>query len=232
MRLKKEKIPFTQVANEVLNNKGLSWKAKGLYAYLFSKPDDWNFSNHRMVQETADGRVATMTALRELEDSGYLQRKKLSNGRMEYTLKHSTQSEKTELREEKPKLGFRTVQKSHSEETSPVSNKEGTSNIDNVTVVPSPFLFPKKQGFKWEEYLKGMFEDNRDHINIIALYFREKMLRFDTPEQASVAIKRHLVAATQVSKWPEDKIMAAVQKARREWPENWTIETVLKVLTR
>ena len=65
------------VANEVLKDKNLSFKAKGLYAYLFSKPDKWDFSSTRMVLETTDGRKAIMGMLTELEESGYLKRNKL-----------------------------------------------------------------------------------------------------------------------------------------------------------
>ena len=39
MKLVKQNVPFTMVANEVLKDPKLSFKAKGLYAYLFSKPD-------------------------------------------------------------------------------------------------------------------------------------------------------------------------------------------------
>lgn len=33
-KLQKQKIPFTQVANEVLNDKKLSFKAKGIFCIL------------------------------------------------------------------------------------------------------------------------------------------------------------------------------------------------------
>lgn len=92
MKLIKENIPFTMVANEVLYNKNLSFKAKGLYAYLFSKPDTWDFSGDRIIMETVDGRKAIFSALKELETLGYLFRCRLSNGKMEYHLKHSANS--------------------------------------------------------------------------------------------------------------------------------------------
>lgn len=85
-KLKKQNIPFTQVANEVLNDTNLSWKAKGLFAYLFSKPDGWDFAGKRISKDSSDGSKATYSGLKELEDAGYLGRKKHGNGRVDYNL--------------------------------------------------------------------------------------------------------------------------------------------------
>lgn len=143
MKLIKDHIPFTQVANEVLKSRELSWKAKGIYAYLFSKPDDWDFSNQRITIESRDGRSAIMAGLRELEKAGYLVRNKLSTGKMEYKLRFSTLSQETELRLEKPKSGFRTVQKPHSAETELITNIDNTykerkeSNISSGAEAPA-----------------------------------------------------------------------------------------------
>lgn len=133
MKLIKDNIPFTMVANEILKDPNLSFKAKGLYAYLFSKPDTWDFSSNRMVMETKDGRKAIMSMLKELEESGYLQRLKLPTGKMEYILKHSL-STKTELRVEEPKSQNGTVPKRLSAKSSPISNIYNTSNKEEKVI--------------------------------------------------------------------------------------------------
>lgn len=79
-------VPFAQVAREVLNNKNLSLKAKGLYAYLYGKPITWDFSSVRMAKELKESRNGIMPLLRELEEIGLLERKKQKDGRMEYLL--------------------------------------------------------------------------------------------------------------------------------------------------
>lgn len=126
MKLIKENVPFTMVANEVLYNKNLTFKAKGLYAYLFSKPDTWDFSSNRMVLETKDKRKAIMTMLRELENAGYLIRKRLSTGKVEYNLifSHKSPSAEKVLGVEKPKCHLAQVPFSPSAESSPISNTE------------------------------------------------------------------------------------------------------------
>lgn len=72
--IKKYKLSFTQVPNVVLKDRRLSLKAKGLYAYLFSKPDGWNFNSKIILKEIKEGRDAFYGAMNELIDCGYIQR--------------------------------------------------------------------------------------------------------------------------------------------------------------
>lgn len=85
--LVKATIPFTQVPNGLLYDPELSFKAKGLWAYISAKPSGWNFSADRIAMETKEERKSILAGLKELVEAGYLSCKKLSNGRMEYTLK-------------------------------------------------------------------------------------------------------------------------------------------------
>ena len=130
MKLTKSNIPFTMVANEVLKDPNLSFKAKGIYAYLFSKPDEWDFAAKRMTMESADGREAIMSGLQELEGRGYLKRSRQSDGKVDYLLTFSekSQSRETLLRLPDPKSGNPTVAKPHSGKTRLISNIDNTSN--------------------------------------------------------------------------------------------------------
>lgn len=86
-RLKKgDNIPFTQVSNAVLYSSALSFKAKGLYAYMLAKPDGWSFSIKRIVKETKEGITGVTSALDELKEVGLIEYTKLSTGRSEYTI--------------------------------------------------------------------------------------------------------------------------------------------------
>lgn len=82
--LKKQKVGFTQVANIVLNDKNLSLKAKGLYSYIYSKPDGWDFAYRRIANDQKDGKASVLTALQELENAGYIRRQKQNSGRVLY----------------------------------------------------------------------------------------------------------------------------------------------------
>ena len=70
---------FGQVPNELLNNADLSFKAKGLYAYIQSKSDSWQFSATNISRQTKESVNSINSGLKELEDSGYLLRKKYKN---------------------------------------------------------------------------------------------------------------------------------------------------------
>ncbi|WP_212930109.1 DNA-binding protein [Shouchella clausii] len=57
-----------------LHDERLSWKAKGLHAYMLSMPDDWRFYREELSNHAKDGVDAVKSALKELSDKGYLKR--------------------------------------------------------------------------------------------------------------------------------------------------------------
>lgn len=71
---------FTMVSNHVLKNPNLSLKAKGLYAYMWSLPEDWDYSVAGLVTCLKEGKSAINEALKELEHEGYLVRTILRKG--------------------------------------------------------------------------------------------------------------------------------------------------------
>jgi len=64
----------------------LSLKAKGIWAYMKSKPSNWDFSAKRIATESKDETKSVQRGMKELEECGYLSKKKLGNGRVHYTL--------------------------------------------------------------------------------------------------------------------------------------------------
>ncbi|ARU19644.1 DnaD domain-containing protein [Ligilactobacillus salivarius] len=67
---------FTTVDNTVLNDTELSWKAKGLFVYLWSQADEWEFYETEVVKHSTDGIRSMRAGLHELEEKGYLSRKR------------------------------------------------------------------------------------------------------------------------------------------------------------
>jgi hypothetical protein len=57
-----------------LNDKKLSWKAKGIMAYMLSMPDDWVFYMNELTSHSTDGEKAFRSGLKELKDFGYVRR--------------------------------------------------------------------------------------------------------------------------------------------------------------
>lgn len=95
----KMNVPFTQVANCVLNDPNLTARAKGLFAYLYSKPDDWDFNYIRISKDHKESKNTILSAIHELEQYGYLEREKLPSGRMVYIL---TYDPMPKIRSEQP----------------------------------------------------------------------------------------------------------------------------------
>ena len=125
MKIKKENINFTQVSNDLLLDKRVSAKAKGIYAYLYSKPDNWDFSVDRIASDFKDGYKAVNGGIKELEELGYIGREKQNNGRNYYSIYQKPQ--KNPLPAEKA-----TRQKGNQPKRQP-AKKEGISNTDNIS---------------------------------------------------------------------------------------------------
>lgn len=97
---------FGITPNDLLNNENISFKAKGLFAFIQSKPDNWEFSAERIALQTKDGIDGVRTALQELEQHGYLVRSKYQDNKgywhIEYTLLQKPTLENPT--QEKPRL--------------------------------------------------------------------------------------------------------------------------------
>ena len=74
------KDSYTIIANDILNSKELSLKAKGLYAFMASKPDNWNFSYDGLTFQLQEGEKAIRSAVKELENVGILIKLPTKNG--------------------------------------------------------------------------------------------------------------------------------------------------------
>jgi|694.fasta_scaffold02162_60 DNA-binding MarR family transcriptional regulator len=121
---------FTQISNSVLNNNKISMKAKGIYCYLVSKPDDYEFSATRIADEIKEGRGAVLSMIKELEDADYLYRLKRQDGRIDYYF-FNFPSEKKAFLEKNAKSHSPTVPQSDSRTLAPLNNKEYNKQILN-----------------------------------------------------------------------------------------------------
>lgn len=76
---KRRENPFVMVDKNIIYDKRISWKAKGLMTYLLSRPDGWTFYLDEITNNSTDGRDGVRTGLNELEKYGYLVRIKTRN---------------------------------------------------------------------------------------------------------------------------------------------------------
>lgn len=80
MSILRKQLPrsnYTVLDNGLLRDRGLSWAARGMLAFLLSKPDGWEVREANLVNESDAPRqgISTVRAiLAELEAAGYMQR--------------------------------------------------------------------------------------------------------------------------------------------------------------
>ena len=223
MNIKRLEVPFTQVANSVLNDNTISWKAKGIFAYIYSKPDGWDFSTVRMKNDATDGIDALVSGIKELEDTGYLIRKKLPSGRVIYTIGYI----------KKPVLENPRQGKSHSGKIQDISNKDIQSNKDRTKIAQATPDAP----FSLKDEIIKLEDNSRRALNIIALYASERQVSLKgkilNKAQMSEFIKRHLRVAGSLEKYTDNQIVDSMEQVKRKYKDiDWTLDTCLKELTK
>lgn len=77
---------YTVMSNYHFKDKSLSLKAKGLLSQMLSLPDDWDYTVAGLCAINKESAGAMNSALKELEDNGYLKRTKIQDekGRFGY----------------------------------------------------------------------------------------------------------------------------------------------------
>jgi hypothetical protein len=124
---------YTTINNTICRDNRLSWKAKGIWLYAFSRPDDWEFNISDLMNQSTDGETSVNSGLAELENCGYLvrSRKKDEKGRFDksdYTFYEVPQK----LKESLPRTGFPPVDNSRLENQGLLSTE--LPNTDVVVV--------------------------------------------------------------------------------------------------
>ena len=98
-----KKTNFTTLSNVFLRDNNISFKAKGLFAYMFSMSDGWNFTIKSISSQQKEGEDSIRTALNELKDNGYIIYEKHSDGSGTYHMQDKPELENPNL--ENPIMG-------------------------------------------------------------------------------------------------------------------------------
>lgn len=69
--------PFTKILNSTLRDARLTFKARGLLAFMLGHPNNWETRVGWIEEQTQDGREAIRSAFAELEKYGYLVRERV-----------------------------------------------------------------------------------------------------------------------------------------------------------
>ena len=119
---------YVKIPNDLVDDSTISWKAKGLFCHMASKPDTWNFTVRSLASQFPDGKSAIFAALDELKERGWITFTKRANGQGKYKLETSLEPESDNQYEAMPESDNRT------EADQPQSDnrtKEGEPESDN-----------------------------------------------------------------------------------------------------
>lgn len=134
---KVKKDNFVIIDSKLVRDDRLSWKARGIFGYLWSMSDEWEFYEKEVMKHSADGLASLQSGLKELEKYGYLKRVKVRDkGKFKGYEWLLTDDPKTIENEEngdkstfQPKSDFPFSEKPFSEK--PFSENQVLSNINN-----------------------------------------------------------------------------------------------------
>lgn len=79
IRVQKRPNNFVMMDKSFLEDTKLSYKAKGILAYLLSKPDNWKVIVGNLVNYSTDGKASVYAGLKELKECGYYEKVPVRN---------------------------------------------------------------------------------------------------------------------------------------------------------
>lgn len=134
----KKNTNFVVMDKTALNDKRLSWKAKGIMAFMLSKPDDWVFYLDELSTNATDGKSSFRSGFNELKKHGYVQRiqRRDENGKFDWET----------IVNEVPLTDFPQVDNPHAEKP----------QVDNRTLLNNDLT--KNELTKNDEYIYTLFD--------------------------------------------------------------------------
>lgn len=168
--IKKYDKNYTIVSNDVVRDAELSWKAKGIFVYLWSMPDDWDFYEIEVSKHATDGRSSLRSGLKELEDKGYMKRKRVRNDKGQVSSSYWELYDKPMLEnptQDKPTQDSRTLLSTNS-----------TNNLNKLNTDKDKRVSKSKYGDNDNvlltndqlEKLKDKYNDYEKRINDLSYY--------------------------------------------------------------
>lgn len=90
----------------------------------------------------------------------------------------------------------------------------------------------EEKPFVLAEEIKKLEASPRRDLGIIALYFESRKPEFKNKEQYRIALRRHLKPAKDLSNFTDEQIIKALEYAEKEYKDIYTLETLIKILTK
>ena len=151
IRIQKRENPYVQIDRAAIEDNRLSWKARGILAYLLSKPDDWHIHIFDIVNHGPDGRESITTAMRELEKFGYA-KLIITRNEMGQIIQKEWAVSETPTYNGFSEVGSTEIGKPLNRQTAPISNNNKYSkNDEQRTNKQGKQIMAMKEKTVWEK---------------------------------------------------------------------------------
>jgi len=216
IRVAKRNHPYVQIDKTALEDSRLSFRAKGLHAYLLSRPDEWNPNREHLATVSTEGRDAVAKALKELELAGYLIRRRYRDketNRFKWvgTVYEVSQTPLTG----KPPMGNQATDSPPTENPPVISNRVTRTENNKTPSADKPREASKGKRYPAEWYAQ-----------LVEAYQEIKGIQLNGPELDP--IRRDLKLIFRAGHTPEDVqgCMEAFAASDQDWTAVWTIKTI------
>ena len=161
---------YGTIPNDLLNSIHISFKAKGMYAYIQSKPDNWEFSAERISKQVKEGLPSVISALKELENFGYLARNRYQNNKGFWVVDY--------LLYEIP-IEENLITGKPNEENPNIGKQSNNSNIDYSKQEDNNYINNKERVVKesFSEMLSPHLHELKDEYSNFFYYWTEKNIQ-------------------------------------------------------
>lgn len=120
---------FSIIHNGFLRRNDISWKAKGILAYILHLPNDWNINLNEVMQHSTEGKGAFNSGWKELKEAGYVERRPIKDQdtqkitHWETIVRENVDIELSDPQPKNPVSGKPTDWKTHNLETQSMENQ-------------------------------------------------------------------------------------------------------------
>ena len=231
MKIVRKSLPqdhYTIISNEAVRDERLSWKARGLLAWLLSMRSGWEITEDKLVEQGTDGKAAVRSGLKELEELGYLTRarERADSGKLAgvvYEVKDRPDCDFQKLAEPKlaePKLANRNAKEElFQAEELPTEELKDAGQL-SLAAIPDPVAALNKIA---NDLAKDYYSRNRmeGFMGILAQVRRALSVGY-RPDEVEAALKRIEVDGQTVTSWRLKQVLESSQERRnaRMFDEN------------
>ena len=151
---------FTMISNNVLRDKELSMKDRGILCTLFSLPDGWKFSIGGLSAIVPDGVHAIRTSIVNLENLGYMERTKARGKDGKYISEVEVFTERRTMCDYPPRVTRHGLSVTENQREYNTDNIKKKSNTDDIKSIPPSAESPTNDRQKEINSYKELIADN------------------------------------------------------------------------